>query len=245
MTAFFRCYFTLGRNTPFHFQKLVSIIRLPYVSTGACDETQKSCGHSGQGAGWCRCPPQNQQASPLRTKGSSSKRTESNQQGQSKRLAFFLGASLMPFRVAQADRTPAVFQSGRHVLVDASGAGQGRYCMAAVCMENGSVAQLHSKPCEAITSVLAEQESIEWASVIWPNALVWNDCIPAIEQVLLEKPTLQGWVYWPTPRMRKPFHDMVHNLSVMAREFAAPAQWVLAEKSSLALGNFFFLNVTE
>lgn len=245
MAGFFRCYFTLGRNIAFHFQKLVPIIRFPNVSTGACDETQKSCGPSGQGAGWCRCPPQNQQASPLCTKGSSSERTESNQQGQSERLAFFFGASLMPFRVAQADRTPAVFQSGRHVLVDASGAGQGRYCMAAVCMENGSVAQLHSRPCEAFTSVLAEQECIEWASDIWPNAVVWNDCIPAIEQVLLERPALQGRVYWPTPRMRKPFHDMVHSLSVKAREFAAPAQWVLAEESSLALTNFVFLNTTE
>lgn len=151
----------------------------------------------------------------------------------------------MPFRVALENRSPAVFNTGRHMLVDASGAGQGRYCMAAVCVENGVVMQMHSRPCEASTSVLAEQECIEWASDIWPNALVWNDCIPAIEQVLLEKPALQGWVYWPAPRMRKPFHDMVHSLSVKAREFAAPAQWILAEESSMHVGNFFFLNVTK
>ena len=144
---------------------------------------------------------------------------------------FEKGVVFMVFRVAPENRTAAVFYVGRHVLVDASGAGQGRYCMAAVCMENGSVAQLHSKPCEAFTSVLAEQECIEWASDIWPNAVVWNDCIPAIEQVLLERPALQGRVYWPTPRMRKPFHDMVHSLSVKAREEPTPRQWALIELS--------------
>jgi hypothetical protein len=151
----------------------------------------------------------------------------------------------MPFRVAVENRSPAVFNTGRHVLVDASGAGQGRYCMAAVCMENGEVIQLLSKPCESFTSVLAEQECIEWASRIWPNAVVWNDCIPAIEQVLLEKPALQGRVYWPTPRMRKPFHDMVHSLSVKARNSAEPTQWILAKGFSFSECSFVFLNVTE
>ncbi len=131
----------------------------------------------------------------------------------------------MVFRVAVENRNAAVFSTGRHVLVDASGAGQGRYCMAAVCIENGEVAQLHSKPCEAFSSVQAEQESIEWAFSLWPHALVWNDCIPAIESVLNQQPALAGQLYWPTPRMRKPFHDMVHSLSVRARGVTIPAQW--------------------
>lgn len=151
----------------------------------------------------------------------------------------------MPFRVALENRSPAVFNTGRHVLVDASGVGQGRYCMAAVCMENGSVMQMHSRPCDAFTSVLAEQECIEWASDIWPNAFVWNDCIPAIEQVLLEKPALQGWVYWPTPRMRKPFHDLVHQLSVKAREIAEPTQWILSEGFSFSECNLVSTNATN
>ncbi|EDM82962.1 hypothetical protein [Limnobacter sp. MED105] len=136
-----------------------------------------------------------------------------------------MDVAFMVFRVAVENRTTAVFGTGRHVLVDASGAGQGRYCMAAVCMENGEVVQLHSKPCEAFSSVLAEQESIEWAFTLWPHALVWNDCIPAIEAVLDQQPALAGQLYWPTPRMRKPFHDMVHSLSVKARGVAIPAQW--------------------
>lgn len=131
----------------------------------------------------------------------------------------------MSFRVADSNRTPEVFNTGRHVLVDASGAGQGRYCMAAVCMENGEVVQLYSKPCEAGSSVLAEQESIEWAFELWPDSLVWNDCIPAIEAVLSEQPALAGHLFWPTPRMRKPFHDLAHSLSVKARDVSAPAQW--------------------
>ena len=155
----------------------------PCVSTGACHETKKPCGHAGQ------------------------------------------GAVLMPFRVAPENRSAAVYNTGRHVLVDASGAGQGRYCMAAVCMENGVVQQLHSAPCSACSSVLAEQESITWAAGLWPDALVWNDCIPAIEAVLLYKPALVGHLFWPTPRMRKPFHDMVHSLSVKARDIATPQQW--------------------
>lgn len=133
----------------------------------------------------------------------------------------------MPFRVTSENRSVAVFNTGRHVLVDASGAGQGRFCMAAVCMENGNVVQLHSKPCDAHSSVLAEQESIEWALALWPNARVWNDCIPAIEAALVLKPELQGQLFWPTPRMRKPFHDMAHSLSVKAREVPAPRQWAL------------------
>lgn|GEM_PF-815688 len=137
----------------------------------------------------------------------------------------FFSIAPMPFRVALENRNVAVFNTGRHVLVDASGAGQGRYCMAAVCMEDGVVVQLHSKPCEAFSSVLAEQESIEWGCEIWPDAWVWNDCIPAIEAVLLETPALLGKLYWPTPRMRKPFHDMVHALSVKARGVSVPEQW--------------------
>jgi hypothetical protein len=135
----------------------------------------------------------------------------------------------MPFRVAQENRSAAVFNTGRHVLVDASGAGQGRYCMAAVCMENGEIVQLHSEPCSACSSVLAEQECIEWAAMLWPNAVVWNDCIPAIEAVLLSKPEFIGRLYWPPPRMRKPFHDMVHALSVKARGISVPSQWVLMD----------------
>lgn len=131
----------------------------------------------------------------------------------------------MPFRVSPENRSAAVFQTGRHVLVDASGAGQGRYCMAAVCIENGEVVQLHSAPCGACSSVLAEQESIKWASVLWPNALVWNDCIPAIEAVLARQTAFAGQLFWPTPRMRKPFHDMVHALSVRARNVTTPEQW--------------------
>lgn len=131
----------------------------------------------------------------------------------------------MVFRVAPENRNAMVFNTGKHVLVDASGAGQGRYCMAAVCMENGVVQQLHSAPCHAESSVLAEQESIEWAVQLWPEALVWNDCIPAIEAVLTELPALVGQLYWPTPRMRKPFHDMVHSLSVKARGVGIPARW--------------------
>jgi len=143
-------------------------------------------------------------------------------------LAFFFGAALMPFRVAQENRSAAVFNTGRHVLADASGAGQGRYCMAAVCMENGEVVQLHSAPCGACSSVLAEQECIEWAARLWPGSTVWNDCIPAIEAVLAQQPEMTGQLYWPTPRMRKPFHDMVHSLSVKARDMASPARWSYA-----------------
>lgn len=149
----------------------------------------------------------------------------------------------MSFRVAPENRSAEVFQSGRHVLVDASGAGQGRYCMAAVCMENGVVMQLHSAPCDAYSSVLAEQESIEWAAALWPDALVWNDCIPAIEAVLLCNPAFAGQLYWPTPRMRKPFHDMVHSLSVKAREMTAPCQWDYAfttEGSARSIIDFTF-----
>lgn len=98
--------------------------------------------------------------------------------------------------------------------------------MAAVCLENGEVVQLHSKPCEAYSSVLAEQESIVWAAGLWPDALVWNDCIPAIEAVLAHQPGLVGQIYWPTPRMRKPFHDMVHSLSVRARDISEQRQWI-------------------
>lgn len=137
------------------------------------------------------------------------------------------GAALMPFRVALENRSSAVFDTGRHVLVDASGAGQGRYCMAAVCMENGKVLELHSKPCEAYSSVLAEQESIEWALGLWPDAVAWNDCIPAIEALLDLTTDLQGKLFWPTPRMRKPFHDMAHSLSVRARAESAPKRWAL------------------
>ena len=137
----------------------------------------------------------------------------------------------MTFRVADSDRRPELFNTGRHVLVDASGAGQGRYCMAAVCIENGEVVHLCSRPCEAYSSVLAEQESIEWALKIWPNALVWNDCIPAIEAALTRQPGLTGQLFWPTPRMRKPFYDMAHSLSVKAREEPTPRQWALIELS--------------
>lgn len=135
----------------------------------------------------------------------------------------------MPFRVTLENRSAAVFNTGRHVLVDASGAGQGRYCMAAVCMENGAVVELHSQPCYAFSSVLAEQESIEWAATLWPGSLVWNDCIPAIEAVLTRQPGLLGRLYWPTPRMRKPFHDMAHNLSVKARDISTYRQWASEE----------------
>lgn len=146
----------------------------------------------------------------------------------------------MVFRVAPENRHAAVFNTNRHVLVDASGAGQGRYCMAAVCMENGEVLHLYSAPCVAFSSVLAEQESIGWALELWPDALVWNDCIPAIEAALLNQPDLAGRIFWPTPRMRKPFHDMAHLLSVKARGFSEPRQWILENS-----GNFIALGVTE
>ena len=146
----------------------------------------------------------------------------------------------MPFRVTPENRNAAMFSTGRHVLVDASGAGQGRYCMAAVCLENGLVQQLHSKPCAAFSSVLAEQESIEWAFTLWPHALVWNDCIPAIEAVLFGKPELIGQLYWPTPRMRKPLHDMVHSLSVRARNISIEGRWIFEEPC-----NFVDLGATE
>lgn len=131
----------------------------------------------------------------------------------------------MVFRVALENRHAGVFNTGRHVLVDASGAGQGRYCMAAVCMEEGEVVRLYSAPCVAFSSVLAEQESIRWALGLWPDALVWNDCIPAIEAALLDQPDLAGRIFWPTPRMRKPFHDMAHSLSVRARGESIPQKW--------------------
>lgn len=149
----------------------------------------------------------------------------------------------MVFRVAPENRSAALFNTGRHVLVDASGAGQGRYCMAAVCMENGVVQQLYSSPCGACSSVLAEQESIAWAAELWPDAMVWNDCIPAIEATLLRMPALAGQLFWPTPRMRKPFHDMVHALSVKAREISAPKQWDYAfttAGSALSIIDFTF-----
>lgn len=142
---------------------------------------------------------------------------------------FIQGDKRMPYRVAERDRSPAVFSTGRHVLVDASGAGQGNYCMAAVCVSAGEVKLLYSAPCVATTSVLAEQESLLWALSLWPNAMVWNDCIPALEAVLAKQPGLAGTLFWPTPRMRKPLHDLAHALSVKARNLQSPREWTLAE----------------
>ena len=135
----------------------------------------------------------------------------------------------MPFRVSPKDKTPAFFQQGRHVLVDASGAGQGRYVMAAVCMDDGRVLQRLSSPCEAFSSVEAEKECIRWAFQLMPDALVWNDCIPAIEAVLEAQPELTGRLLWPSPRMRKPFHDLAHSLSTLARELTQCRVWTLDE----------------
>ncbi|HEX4856399.1 MAG TPA: hypothetical protein VFV28_06265 [Limnobacter sp.] len=140
----------------------------------------------------------------------------------------------MPFRVADELRTPEVFNTGMHVLVDASGAGQGSYCMAAVIVESGIVLKLLSSPCKAKSSVLAEQECIEWAFSLWPAALVWNDCIPAIEAVLALNGSAKGRLFWPTPRMRKPFHDLVHQLSVSARGLNVESEWSLLEGQRLS-----------
>lgn len=126
-----------------------------------------------------------------------------------------------------------MFNTGRHVLVDASGAGPGRYCMAAVCMEEGQVLHLLSSPCKADSSVLAEVECIEWALQLWPGSWIWNDCIPAIEAVLQTHVSSQGRLFWPTPRMRRPFHDLVHQLSVQARPFTEPRQWKAGELHAL------------
>lgn len=135
----------------------------------------------------------------------------------------------MPFRVSPKDKTPAFFQQGRHVLVDASGAGSGRYVMAAVCMNNGQVQQRLSSPCEAFSSVEAEKECIHWAFELMPDALVWNDCIPAIEAVLKAKPELSGRLLWPSPKMRSPFHDLAHRLSILARELTCQRTWTSDE----------------
>jgi hypothetical protein len=135
----------------------------------------------------------------------------------------------MPFRVSPEDKTPAYFERGQHVLVDASGAGQGRYVMAAVCVDNGQITQLLSSPCIAVSSVEAEKECIDWALGLMPKALVWNDCIPAIEAVLKLQPELTGCLLWPPPKMRKPFHDMAHHLSILARELTCPRVWTFDE----------------
>jgi hypothetical protein len=135
------------------------------------------------------------------------------------------GFHLMSYRVSPSAKSPALFHRGHHVLVDASGAGQGRYCMAAVVVFDGVVQTMQSKPCLAGSSVLAERECIEWAFEQWPQATVWNDCIPAIEAVLLEQPALTGALFWPTPRMRKPFHDLAHLLSVKARGLVNAKTW--------------------
>ncbi|MDH4396322.1 MAG: hypothetical protein QE278_11620 [Limnobacter sp.] len=135
----------------------------------------------------------------------------------------------MAYRVSLEHKTPAFFERGRHVLVDASGAGQGRYVMAAVCVVDGQVVQLFSSPCHAVSSVEAEKECIRWALDVMPNALVWNDCIPAIEAVLKTKPELEGCLFWPSPKMRKPFHDLAHSLSTLARELTQCRVWTLDE----------------
>lgn len=131
----------------------------------------------------------------------------------------------MSYRVAPLAKSPALFQQGHHVLVDASGAGHGRYCMAAVVVLDGVVQTMQSKPCLAESSVLAEEECIDWAFDQWPNATVWNDCTPAIESVLSKTPARVGHLFWPSPRMRKPFHDLAHALSVKARGLVEAKTW--------------------
>ena len=135
----------------------------------------------------------------------------------------------MPFRVPSQHKTPAFFEQGAHVLVDASGAGQGRYVMAAVGLQDGEVTQRLSSPCKAFSSVEAEMESIEWAFELMPKALVWNDCIPAIEAKLKQHPEWVGRLLWPSPKMRKPFHDMAHQLSILAREQTQLKVWTLED----------------
>lgn len=135
----------------------------------------------------------------------------------------------MHFRVPQEWKTPTFFERGTHVLVDASGAGQGRYVMAAVCVQDGIVTQLLSSPCKAYSSVLAERECIEWAFGLLPQALVWNDCIPAIEAELVLHPDWTGRLMWPSPKMRKPLHDLAHRLSTLARELTQDKAWTLEE----------------
>lgn len=129
------------------------------------------------------------------------------------------------YRVTEALRHADVFSSGQHVIVDASGAVHGRYVMAAVCVDDGRVVDLLTAPCGAETSVLAECECIRWALRLRPDHTVWNDCTPAIECMLVQEPTLLGKLYWPSPRMRKPFHDLTHALSVLARDLHEPHQW--------------------
>lgn len=129
------------------------------------------------------------------------------------------------YRVPDAFRQAALFAFGQHVIVDASGASHGRYVMAAVCVVDGRVTHLFTAPCEAQTSVLAECECIDWAMRLRPNFTVWNDCTPAIECMLVQKPMLQGKLYWPSPRMRNPFHDLTHAMSVLARDLNEPRQW--------------------
>lgn len=138
----------------------------------------------------------------------------------------------MPYRVSLEHKTPTFLERGRHVLVDASGAGQGRYVMAAVCVVEGQIIQLLSSPCKAVSSVEAEKECIEWAFELLPQALVWNDCIPAIEAVLGRYPQQIGQLFWPSPKMRRPFHDMVHRLSILAREQNQFRIWTLEEFES-------------
>lgn len=135
----------------------------------------------------------------------------------------------MPFRIPRENRNPAFFEQGEHVLVDASGAGQGQYVMAAVCVQDGKVTRLLSAPCKAYSSVLAERECIEWAFGLLPQAMVWNDCIPAIEAELVQHPDWMGRLLWPSPKMRKPFHDLAHRLSILARELTHHKVWTIEE----------------
>ena len=132
----------------------------------------------------------------------------------------------MLYRIAPSRKSPDLFQQGFHVLVDASGAGHGFYCMAAIVVMDGVVQTMQSKPCLAETSVLAEEESIDWAFEQWPLATVWNDCTPAIEAVLSKNPVRAGQLFWPSPRMRKPFHDFAHALSVKARGLKEEKAWL-------------------
>lgn len=109
------------------------------------------------------------------------------------------------------------FLSGHHVLVDASGAGGGRYVMALLELSEGQVLQELMKPCVSTNSVDAEVECIEWALRLKPQATIWNDCTPALDRMLKKRPELASQLLWPSPKMRAPFHNRVHALSVLAR----------------------------
>lgn len=133
----------------------------------------------------------------------------------------------MSFRIPVEKRRADTFHAGHHVLVDASGAGAGRYVMAAVVLKDGVVERIWSQPSEALSSVEAELECIRRALRAYPQAWVWNDCTPAIERMLAMDTSVSGRLFWPSPRMRKPFHDLVHWVSTRARDLSTPQSWEL------------------